>query len=116
MNRARSMSRLAAPWPRPRLGEPTTAKAANRATRLEERRAGMVPPRTGMLGYLSGSSAVLGVSRGVWTGVAEGGRGPVALRPRLSPGLPFTAGVSDGKKARPGRVKQTQEGGGARVG
>src|SRR2546421_13012930 len=104
MNRARSISRLAALWPRLKLGEPTTAKAANRATRLEERRAGMSPPRTEMPSYRSGSSAVLGVSRGVLNGVAEGGRGPVALRPRLSPGLPFCAGVQNDVPSRVHRV------------
>src|SRR5256885_13101368 len=89
MNRARSISRLAALWPRLKLGEPTTAKAANRATRLEERRAGMSPPRTEMPSYRSGGSAVLGVSRGVCAGGAGGGPGPRALRPRPWPGFPF---------------------------
>jgi len=64
-----------------------------------------------MLGYLSGSSAVLGVSRGVWTGVAEGGRGPVALRPRLSPGLPFTAVLQTEIRSGRARVKQPDDGG-----
>src|SRR2546427_13221000 len=90
MNRARSISRLAAFWPRLKLGEPTTAKAANRATRLEERRAGMSPPRTEMPSYRSGSSAVFGDSRGAFNPDAEGGRGHGALRPQLFPGLPFS--------------------------
>src|SRR5213594_4462960 len=107
MNRARSISRLAAFWPRLKLGEPTTAKAANRATRLEERRAGMSPPRTEMPSYRSGSSAVLGVSRGVSNGVAEGGRGPVALRPRLLPGLPLSAVLQTEIPSRSLRVKQS---------
>src|SRR5881296_1625718 len=91
MNRARSMSRLAAPWPRPALGEPTTAKAANRATRLEERRAGMGSPPHWDVELPVRQLGGLGSLSGRLDGVAEGGRGPVALRPRLSPGLPLSA-------------------------